>query len=108
MDQRPLTENDRLRLLGEILRHIGSTPGPLTHGAVFASALAYSGLPEERVGLDINAAIFLMVHTGVIESNSYDGHQMVFHSGTTLTASQRLTTYSFHETAGYITEGDDA
>ncbi|MFH1558510.1 MAG: hypothetical protein ABII76_27230 [Pseudomonadota bacterium] len=97
----------RSDIIAEVIRQVARMPGPAKLGAVFDSVLKALGRPEEDIGFDLRASIFLLLRAGLIKSNTFDGFEMRSRSISTLTASEDLTTYIFHETSGYWTEDGD-
>lgn len=97
----------RSDIIAEVLRQVARIPGPAKLSAVFDSVLKALGRPEEEIGFDLRAAIFLLLRAGLIKSNTFDGFEMRSRDTSTLTASENLTTYVFHETSGYWTEEGD-
>lgn len=98
----------RSDILTEVLAFIAPIPGPVMYTTVVMGVLDAYGEFGDQICSDINAAIFLLLRAGLIESNKYDGAEMTFSGDATLTSSQRLTTYVFHDTSGYFSREDDA
>lgn len=101
------TPEARSDIVAEVLRQVARIPGPAKSGAVFDSVLKAIGRPEKEIGFEVRAAVFLLLRAGIIKSNTFDGFTMMWRDTTTLTSSESLTTYIFHETSGYWSEEDE-
>lgn len=101
-----ISPEDRADILSEVVRQVARIPGPAKVDAVFKAVLTALDKTEEQIGFELRASIFLLLQSGVIVSNTFDGFEMRFREKSTLTSSERLTTYIFHETSGYWSEDD--
>ncbi len=69
-----MDDENRLRAaaIAGVLHHVAELPTPATGAAIFYAVMKDLGLPEERCGVEINAAIFVLLRSGLIVSDAFD------------------------------------
>jgi hypothetical protein len=67
-----MNETERANVLAEILRQVMVVPGPALCGTIFEATMKALKLPEEECSLEITMGIFLLVRSGLLQSNGYD------------------------------------
>ncbi len=89
----------RARIIASVLRQVAEVPSSAKGSAIAAAVLSEIGLPEEECGLEINAATFLLLRSGLIESNTFDRVEqtLIDCAEMTLTASPALTQFMWAE-----------
>ena len=66
-------ENERrAKILAETLKQVAILPHSASGCQIFEQVRKAIGEPEEECGLEINAALFLLIRSGILQSNTYD------------------------------------